>query len=55
MINSTQEFKDNHPDKYESLRPILEEYNKKYTNDGKVEDVAVTGYVKEVLRDYEKL
>jgi len=55
VINSVQEFKEKHSEKYESLRPILEEYNKTYTKDGKVEDVAATGYIKEVLRDYEKI
>lgn len=56
VINGVQEFKENHAEKYESLRPILEEYNKTYTKDGKkVEDVATTGYIKEVLRDYEKI
>lgn len=54
-FNAIQEFKENEPEKYESLRPILEEYNKRYVGNEKVEDKAVTSYIKEVLKDYEKI
>lgn len=54
-FNAIQEFKEKEPEKYKALKPILEEYNKKYAGDEKVEDRAVTGYIKEVLKDYEKI
>jgi hypothetical protein len=54
-FNSIQEYKEKNPTEYEKLRPILEEYNKKYVGNEKVEDKAVTGYIKEVLKDYEKI
>lgn len=57
-FNAIQDYKDKEPEKYESLRPILEEYNKKYVGGDKVEkveDKAVTSYIKEVLKDYEKI
>jgi hypothetical protein len=54
-FNAIQEFKEKEPEKYKALKPILVEYNKKYTKNGKTEDERVTGYVEEVLRDYEKI
>jgi len=54
-FNAIQEFKETQPEKYKALKPILEEYNKKYVKDDKVEDKEATGYIKEVLRHYEKI
>jgi len=54
-FNAIQEFKETQPEKYKALKPILIEYNKKYTKNGKVEDEESTGYVEEVLKNYEKI
>lgn len=57
VINGIQEFRESFPKEYSNLKPILAEFNKKYSGAGveKVEDKAVTNHINSILKDYDRV
>jgi hypothetical protein len=55
LINALQDIKDDKPDLYNELKPVLSEWNTKYQKDGtKVDDLSVIKHIDEILKDYQR-
>jgi len=55
LVNALQDVKDDKPELYNQLKPILSEWNTKYSKNGKkVEDPTVTKHIEQILKDYER-
>jgi hypothetical protein len=55
LVNALQDVKDDKPELYNQLKPILSEWNTKYSKNGKkVEDPTVIKHIEQILKDYER-
>lgn len=55
LVNALQDVKDDKPEIYNELKPVLSEWNKRYQKNGKkVDDSSVIKHIDEILKDYER-
>lgn len=55
LVNFVQDVKDDKPEVYKEIKPLLTEWNTKYDGAGnKIEDTKVVNHIEEILHDYER-